>query len=512
MLHEALIFFSLSLIASSCRVAFETPNEEASPADLDIIFSDFHEGLRLAERSGKYHHCDGSVYEEKPARLFDRKSELLSILLPPPSEWTPKIAAIVEDASRVGLAEHLYVDDFHGGMDRSEAFASYRFTAILLREIEERLLPQVLLDCFAHHSVPIVDAKAADRISTASRFMGLAMVKAIDFSPSGAVDLLHAYTKDAWEVQKSAMRLTQEWLHLRYRYPVERERYIESACRDRSAYDAVVTIFTRRRAFERRMTIRQSWVRALKGMNVPHYFIIAGADAEVEELGLLRREGSIFHDIIVLRDVPEEYPVGRKGLATIKWVSSAYPNASWWIKCDDDVYLRPAAILDRLNSIQPVGYYWGSFDRSGPVDSAVDRRLLPNKESVLPPYARGSLLAISMDLVLDIAELADELIQLPTEDASYGYYMYQLPRSYTIGDVDEDLFSMVPKCCTELTHPGDCWSPLTPQVAIVHHLNDPQIACMWEADVLGGLYEGVLLYWGSRHQFLLIVIARQEAV
>ncbi|KAF4666829.1 UDP-Gal betaGal beta 1,3-galactosyltransferase, polypeptide 6 [Perkinsus olseni] len=486
MLHEALIFFSLSLIASSCRVAFETPNEEASPADLDIIFSDFHEGLRLAERSGKYHHCDGSVYEEKPARLFDRKSELLSILLPPPSEWTPKIAAIVEDASRVGLAEHLYVDDFHGGMDRSEAFASYRFTAILLREIEERLLPQVLLDCFAHHSVPIVDAKAADRISTASRFMGLAMVKAIDFSPSGAVDLLHAYTKDAWEVQKSAMRLTQEWLHLRYRYPVERERYIESACRDRSAYDAVVTIFTRRRAFERRMTIRQSWVRALKGMNVPHYFIIAGADAEVEELGLLRREGSIFHDIIVLRDVPEEYPVGRKGLATIKWVSSAYPNASWWIKCDDDVYLRPAAILDRLNSIQPVGYYWGSFDRSGPVDSAVDRRLLPNKESVLPPYARGgdqpgcssskralpgSLLAISMDLVLDIAELADEcvegslspwapgvlyfectvkvrLIQLPTEDASYGYYMYQLPRSYTIGDVDEDLFSMVPKCCT----------------------------------------------------------------
>ncbi|KAF4753734.1 hypothetical protein FOZ62_005104, partial [Perkinsus olseni] len=135
-------------------------------------------------------------------------------------------------------------------------------------------------------------------------------------------------------------------------------------------------------------------------------------------------------------------------LATIQWVSSAYPNASWWIKCDDDVYLRPAAVLDRLNSIQPVGYYWGSFDRSGTADSAVDRRLLPNKESVLPPYARGSLLAISMDLVLDIAELADELIQLPIEDASYGYYMYQLPRSYTIGDVDEDLFSMVPKCCT----------------------------------------------------------------
>ncbi|KAF4734213.1 hypothetical protein FOZ62_032234 [Perkinsus olseni] len=122
--------------------------------------------------------------------------------------------------------------------------------------------------------------------------------------------------------------------------------------------------------------------------------------------------------------------------------------------------------------IQPVGYYWGSFDRSGPAKSAVDRRSLPNKEGVLPPYARGSLVAISMDLVLDIAELADEcvqgslspcvaraglalstlqwvrLIQLPIEDASYGYYMYQLPRSYTIGDVDEDLFSMVPKCCT----------------------------------------------------------------
>ncbi|KAF4689492.1 hypothetical protein FOZ60_001616 [Perkinsus olseni] len=263
-------------------------------------------------------------------------------------------------------------------------------------------------------------------------------------------------------------------------------------------------------------------------MNVPHHFIIAGADAEVEELGLLRREGSIFHDIIVLRDVPEEYPVGRKGLATIKWVSSAYPNASWWIKCDDDVYLRPAAVLDRLDRIQPVGYYWGSFDRSGTAESAVDRRLLPNKESVLPPYARGgdqpgcssskrglpgSLVAISMDLVLDIAELADEcvegslspwasgvfyfertvrvrLIQLPIEDASYGYYMYQLRRSYTIGDVDEDLFSMVPKCCTELTHPGECWSPLTPQVAVVHHLNDSQMACMWEADVLGGLYEG----------------------
>ncbi|KAF4660730.1 UDP-Gal betaGal beta 1,3-galactosyltransferase, polypeptide 6 [Perkinsus chesapeaki] len=419
------LLLTLHSNSQACRYSFGEPE-----VGVDIIFTDTLPGLGISERSGRFHHYDNCTYNELPANVFNSKTDLLSVLLPPSDQWSEIIVQIVEDATRIGMAEHLYIDDGHGGVNRSMAFLKYRFSALLLPEVHQKLPPQVLLDCMAHHTVPVVDAKAAERISAMSRFFGLAMIKAIDFSPSGALDVLHAYTSEAWKVQTSALRLTQEWLHFRYRQPRSdiQQKVVEMACKMGASEESVLTIFSRRKAFERRMTIRNTWLRALNGLgnkNISYRFIIAGDGLGPGEAQLLERENALFGDLVILDDAPEEYPIGKKGLATIRWLWSTHPNTSWWLKCDDDIYLRPAPIIERLSRsptgytrvargvrkpqsylfrIQPLRYYWGTFDRSGKAGPFIDPRLLPNQEDTLPPYARGSFLAISMDLVGEIAD------------------------------------------------------------------------------------------------------------
>ena len=79
------------------------------------------------------------------------------------------------------------------------------------------------------------------------------------------------------------------------------------------------------------------------------------------------------------------------------------------------------------------------------------------------------------------------------EDVSYGFYLWQLiydraVTSITLYDRDELHFAMDAKCCTEESHPNNCWLPLTDQTWIVHHVSPSVIRCMFAKDIASGLY------------------------
>lgn len=61
--------------------------------------------------------------------------------------------------------------------------------------------------------------------------------------------------------------------------------------------------------------------------------------------------------------------------------------------------------------------------------------------------------------------------------------------SVNIADMIDEHFAMDPKCCTELTHPNNCWSPLTIKAWVIHHVQPERMVCMFKADVQGGLYK-----------------------
>ncbi len=79
---------------------------------------------------------------------------------------------------------------------------------------------------------------------------------------------------------------------------------------------------------------------------------------------------------------------------------------------------------------------------------------------MFPPYARGAVLALSMDLVRAMA-FGGEGVRVPggmrVEDVTYGYLLFQLAVvkkevSVTILDGDDDRFAMDPVCCTGKIH------------------------------------------------------------
>ena len=68
------------------------------------------------------------------------------------------------------------------------------------------------------------------------------------------------------------------------------------------------------------------------------------------------------HDDIVVLSVQEGYRMNsQKGLLFLEWVAK-HSVAEFLVKADDDVYLRPAPLLDQLRLRPPVGYAWGFFD------------------------------------------------------------------------------------------------------------------------------------------------------
>ena len=209
----------------------------------------------------------------------------------------------------------------------------------------------------------------------------------------------------------------------------------------------------------------------------------------------LRAELYMYDDIVFLEDTPEEYPIGRKGRHALRWIA-ARVSASFLLKLDDDLYVRVPPLWQRISQLQRASVYWGFFDYSGIV---VEEESSPHylnltkdpilgAEGVFPPYARGAALVLSLDLVRKIAEYESQgvLQRLKVEDASYGHFLFQLvilrATTVTIVDKDQDRFAMDAKCCTEQTHPNNCWAPLRADTWIVHHVDPETIRCMARVD------------------------------
>jgi len=220
------------------------------------------------------------------------------------------------------------------------------------------------------------------------------------------------------------------------------------------------------------MALRDTWLPLLQAHGLSHKFFLAGTEVDdrSEVDSLLRRERDVFDDMVFLTGTTDEYPIGRKGLAAVLWAAHN-TEAQFWLKFDDDLYVRPHLLLNRLASLQRAELYWGAFDYSGMVVRDLsDPHYTPYDvwpEPVFPAYARGAALAMSMDLVRLITEHEEKqpFKKIRVEDVSYGFYLWQLTydrkvTSVTIFDRDEDHFAMDAKCCTEATHPNNCWLPL----------------------------------------------------
>eukprot|EP00928_Gymnodinium_smaydae_P036701 TRINITY_DN25613_c0_g2_i2.p1 TRINITY_DN25613_c0_g2~~TRINITY_DN25613_c0_g2_i2.p1 ORF type:complete len:389 (+),score=81.28 TRINITY_DN25613_c0_g2_i2:129-1295(+) len=294
---------------------------------------------------------------------------------------------------------------------------------------------------------------------------------------------------------------------MRYRHPFQPRlwRHAEAACKALTKPEpalAFVAIYSALKNFGRRMALRETWLPLLAAERprVTYKFFLADTSlqdsSEVDRLA--RRERDMFDDMIFLAGTTDEYPIGRKGLAALKWAAH-HTEALFWFKMDDDIYMRPRPIFDRLRRMQRAEAYWGAFDYSGlVVRDQTHPHYTPREvwaEDVYPPYARGAALAMSMELVRSIVDQDEKepFKKIVVEDVSYGYYVWQLVidrdlASVSLIDGDEKRFAMDPKCCTEESHPNNCWLPLSLGTWLAHHVTPETVRCMFAKDGAAGFY------------------------
>mmetsp|Transcript_89162 Transcript_89162/g.277182 ORF Transcript_89162/g.277182 Transcript_89162/m.277182 type:complete len:615 (-) Transcript_89162:56-1900(-) len=479
-------------------------------APFDVVITDDRTVVPWTGTAGKFYFLEERHYplrelgrqlaEDKERLPLDLRRQGMSIFLPPTMD-SEDIAQVIQDGS-VLMPANLFADD--GTFEsRQRAFANFTFTALLNEE--GGTPPQTLVDCVAHGTVPIFVGK--HHMMNYTRFFPYGVVKFASFAVEFAIQFMIKAPADAFYVYMNSVKMVQEFFHMRYRAPFGRRlrRHADMACHALSAPVptlAVVTIYSARANFGRRMALRETWLPLLRqeAPRVVYKFLMAdtalGEDAELDRL--LRQERDAFDDIVFLAKTTDEYPIGKKGLAALLWVAHN-SDAQFWLKLDDDLYLRPRPVLDRLQHLQRAEAYWGAFDYSGRVvRDARDPHFTAYEtwaEEVFPPYARGAALAMSMDLVREIAreEERDPFRKIIVEDVSYGFYLWQLAferdgTSVTLLDTDEPHFAMDAKCCTEATHPNNCWLPLTAETWIVHHVSPQTLRCMFAKDVAAGLY------------------------
>lgn len=208
--------------------------------------------------------------------------------------------------------------------------------------------------------------------------------------------------------------------------------------------------------------------------------------------------------------VPEAYrTLNIKAFAMLSWARSNFPHLQWIVRHDDDVYLRPQPLLAQLAARPPMRYIWGNFDHgSSPMRDPAHQHYnsyeqFPEQRhpywgDIFPPYARGSLWAMSADLLDLVSDLWSEATgaadkaanldestanQLPhPDDPALGVALASLVHggmTLNIDDRDFNSYSLNPSCSSQ-------FSNMHNQTWVIHHVEPSTMRCMWNLDSADG--------------------------
>lgn len=489
-----------------CRVAFFTHKDLEAPdldlRDLDFVFTDSLRHVPFGGRLGPLHFLENLSSFEPPEDLdavMRGKTDLLSVLLPPhPTDWG-EAAQILFAQAQTLLPDHTYIDDGTAAMHEA-AFRTYRFS-LIAEDLENRTISLPFVRSLSYHTIPLFNGFTN---------LGYMVTQAIaDFDPVN-INLIATIATVRENNEKAGVlwsyhRILQDQLQYRFNRPFE-ERFLSQACslcrlRSEASHTpalAFVGIYSAKANFAKRNAVRETWGQVLhQTYGLQYKFFLGEISLEPhEEDERVRREIQEHDDIVVL-SVDEGYRMNsRKGLLFLEWIA-LHSGAEFLLKTDDDVYFRPAPLLEQLRTRPPIAYAWGFFDYISPVPREEGNPFCNSEAAfpfeVFPPYPRGVVRVLSMDIVRHLSEASRKgsLRMIFGDDPCLGVHLRQLifdPHeplpSLALDDRDSyRVFAMEPSCHPKL------WSKMTDKTWAVHHVSPEQVRCMWDVDMRDGYYK-----------------------
>ena len=188
----------------------------------------------------------------------------------------------------------------------------------------------------------------------------------------------------------------------------------------------VVCVLSTPKNWRARNTIRKTWAN-VKINNTKVLFVIGLGNIENKTRNSLRKENYIHKDLVFLRYFKESYSkLTQKIIETVKLVNHNF-MFDYFMKVDDDSFLRLELILKYLSQKPKHRVYWGYFTNGTPIFKtgkwAEPKRYICER---YVSYAQGRGYVLSRDLVQYIAENSNKLTKFKNEDVSVGTWLVPL--------------------------------------------------------------------------------------
>ncbi|KAF4714765.1 hypothetical protein FOZ62_011216, partial [Perkinsus olseni] len=367
---------------TSCRVLYSNASGGIVEGDYDIILTSNRSVVPFMERKGNVYYFDPTHYEEKNIQLLLEKDHLLSVVLPRDFVAQRHLQDLVVNATEI-MPDHVYVE---GSSSYSRMFKRYRFTLLYGGLDDGEFPPRVLVEAMAHHTIPLVPVGEMKKVIPFHFHMGEAVwgIYSLEL-PAAIVMLEDLMTNEKKEenvfYRLETQRMTQDVFQYRYHLPIETRLHAHGP----------------------------------------------------EEVS---REQAAYGDLVEL-DVWDTYRnVTLKSLRMFQYVTERWSEAVYFLRVDDDVYLRPIPLLDQIVEHRvPVRYLWGFYDYASVVVRDPDNKKDYNDPRVdyslaerFPLYVRGNLYVASMDLVRMVVQREAEggLHSAHPDDPAFGTYLFQL--------------------------------------------------------------------------------------
>ena len=186
----------------------------------------------------------------------------------------------------------------------------------------------------------------------------------------------------------------------------------------------VVLVITGPKYFERRTTIRETWMSDER-KDVILLFSIGTAGLGREEISTLEYENNQHNDLLLLKNFQDSYfNLTAKVVESFKWVDKNV-KTEFIFKADDDTFARMDIIYDELRGKEGTKrLYWGFFDGRARVKQSgqwAEKRW--HLCDTYLPHARGGGYILSADLVHYIAKNSKYLQMFNSEDVSVGAWL-----------------------------------------------------------------------------------------
>lgn len=492
-----------------CRVLFASTERDAvSSAEsvlpsYDYVFTPSLSWVGWLGRQGRLHFLDATSWRTVGvADAFEFKRRRLSILFPPRALWDSQTYSLYEEALMLG--QFAVIDD--GTDETYDAAVRDSFFCWILEARNESLHP-AFVRAMGHYTIPI--------------FLGWVLltnmfhnsVVRVHPKRGGVAELLWQLRLMVGSQEDISLAKYQHTIMdiLTYHYrasPLERLR--DAACilcqRGGRTDLAVVGIYSARRNWAKRAVIRRTWGSLLVKQGIRVQFFLGqpgpvGLDGRItgampatlhEDAAALQEDAAVeaeareFGDVVRL-PTPEGYRFNaRKGLEFLRYHAEHYPDVEFSIKVDDDVYWRPEGVLNMLRDRVPYRYVWGFLDLNSPVPREEDSFFYHSEElwpdDIFPPYPRGVLRVLSMDVVRAVAAHEKLSMVVTGDDPSLGVHLRQLVlhsgMSLQLDDRGaSSRFAMTPTCRARVAY-----NPLRRTTWVVHHVSARTILCMFRKD------------------------------